>query len=112
MLLKTSVFCQKAKKNVHFGPHDLVQISPACGPNACAIIYGNTLDFQWQYLQPQHGRVLVPNLLQKRIFRFYVTISDADNESLKFFHTLFDKYLDHMLGNFQKIVWYKIYNFF
>ena len=28
---------------------------------------------------------------------FYVTIADADIRSLKSLHTLFDKYLDHML---------------
>ena len=39
------------------------------------------------------------NLLQKLIFRsaFYVTIADADIESLKSLHTLFDKYSDHIL---------------
>ena len=39
------------------------------------------------------------NLLQKLIFwlSIYVTIADADIGSLKPLHTLFDKYLDHML---------------
>ena len=31
---------------------------------------------------------------------FYVTIADADIGSLKSLHTLFDKYLDHMLVEF------------
>ena len=34
---------------------------------------------------------------------FYVTISDADIGSLKSLHTLFDKYLDHMLVTFDQI---------
>ena len=33
---------------------------------------------------------------------FYVTIADADIESLKSLHTLFDKYLDHMLVKFEQ----------
>ena len=39
-----------------------------------------------------------------RIFRsaFYVTIADADVGSLKSLHTLFDKYLDHMLVEFEQ----------
>ena len=35
---------------------------------------------------------------------FYVNIVDADIGSLKSLHTLFDKYLDHMLVNLNKIV--------
>ena len=30
-------FCQKAQNFVQFGPHDLVQISPACGTNTYQI---------------------------------------------------------------------------
>ena len=33
---------------------------------------------------------------------FYVTFANADIESLKSFHTLFDKYLDHMLVKFEQ----------
>ena len=33
---------------------------------------------------------------------FYVTISDADIESLKSLHTLFDNFLDHMLVEFEQ----------
>ena len=33
---------------------------------------------------------------------FYVTIADADIGSLKSLHTLFDKYLDHMLVKFER----------
>ena len=35
---------------------------------------------------------------------FYVTIADADadNEGLKSLHTLFDKYLDHILVQFEQ----------
>ena len=33
---------------------------------------------------------------------FYVTIADADIGSLKSFHKLFDKYLDHLLVKFEQ----------
>ena len=33
---------------------------------------------------------------------FYVTIADAEIGSLKSLHTLFDKYLDHMLVKFEQ----------
>ena len=38
---------------------------------------------------------------------FYVTIADADIVSLKSLHTIFDKYLDHMLVKFEqnRMVW-------
>ena len=44
-------------------------------------------------------------LLRKLIFPigyFYITIADADIGSLKSLHTLFDKYLDHMLVQFEQ----------
>ena len=49
------------------------------------------------------GRVLMPKqqkLISDR--EFYVAIVDADMGSLKSFHTLFDKYLDHMLVKFEQ----------
>ena len=39
-------FCQKAQNFVNFGPYTFVQISLACSPNMCQIMYGKTLDFQ------------------------------------------------------------------
>ena len=33
---------------------------------------------------------------------FYIVIADADIESLKSLHTLFDKYFDHMLVKFEQ----------
>ena len=51
MVLKNSIFCQKAQNFIHFGRYDLVQISPACGPSTYQIMYGDTLDFQCQHLQ-------------------------------------------------------------
>ena len=33
---------------------------------------------------------------------FYITIADADIKSPKSLHTLFDKYLDHMLVKFER----------
>ena len=44
---------------------------------------------------------LLPKLLFP-IFAFYFTITDADIESLKSLHTLFDKYLEHMLVKFEQ----------
>ena len=38
---------------------------------------------------------------------FYITIADADIGSLKSLHTLFGRYLDHMLVNLNNIVWFK-----
>ena len=35
-------------------------------------------------------------------FPFYVTIADADIKSLKSLHTLFDKFLNHMLVKFKQ----------
>ena len=89
---------------VHFEPYDLVHTSPACGPSTYQTMYGETLDFQCQHLQRQHGKVLMANFLQKLIFHrtFYVTITDADIESIKFLPKLFDKYLDHMLLKFEQ----------
>ena len=45
------------------------------------------------------------NVLQKLIFRLGILcyhIADADIGSLKSLHTLFDKYLDHMLVKFEQ----------
>ena len=36
------------------------------------------------------------------IRHFMLPLHDADNESLKSLHTLFDKYLDHMLVKFEQ----------
>ena len=40
---------------------------------------------------------------------FPATVANADIGSLKSLHTLFDKYLDHMLVNLNKIVWFKLH---
>ena len=43
MFLKAWFFVKKKTQNfVHFGPYDLDQISPICGPNVHQIIYGET----------------------------------------------------------------------
>ena len=41
------------------------------------------------------------------IGHFMLSLPDADTGSLKFLHTLFDKYLDHMLVKFEQnhMVW-------
>ena len=46
---KNPRFCQKAPNFVYFGPYNFVQILPACRPNTYQIMYGETLDFQWQH---------------------------------------------------------------
>ena len=43
------IFCQKAQNFEQFGPYNIVQISPTCGPNTYQIMYGGTLDFQCQH---------------------------------------------------------------
>ena len=62
MLLKNSRVLSKTLNFEHFEPYDLVQTSPACGPNTYQIIYGETLDFQCQHLKRQHGKVFKGNL--------------------------------------------------
>ena len=56
-------------------------------------------------------KILTANLLQKMISVrvFYITIADAGIGSLKSLHTLFDKYLDHMRWNLNKIAWSELY---
>ena len=44
-------FLSKISNLVHFGPHHLVQILPACGPSTYQIMDGETLDLQCQHLQ-------------------------------------------------------------
>ena len=53
------------------------------------------------------GKRFNGKLLQKLFFRsgIYITIADTDIGSLKSLHTLFDKYLDHILVKFEQIVW-------
>ena len=60
-------------------------------------MYGETLDFQCQQWQQQ---IYCKNWFSDWLF--YVTIADADIGSLKSMHTLFDKYLDHMLVEFEQ----------
>ena len=98
MVLKTRFFvflffCQKTQNFVLFGPYEFVQISLARGTNfieecmdrcwtsIVSISNGSTEDF------------LKANLLQKRLsdLTFYVTIADADIESLKSLRTLFGR---------------------
>ena len=48
------------------------------------------------------GKSFKAKFTAKVDFSIYVTISDVDIGSLKFLHTLFDKYLDHMLVIFEQ----------
>ena len=106
-----STLCQESseaqKKNVHFRPYDLVQISPVSCPNTYQIMYEETSQFQCQHLQRQHGKVSMScQIYCKNSFLdqvLYVIISDTSIGSLKSLHTLlFDKYLDHMLVKFEQ----------
>ena len=58
--------------------------------SALATVAGKSL--KWQ--------IYCKNLFFDRVF--YVTIADADIISLKSLHTLFDKYLNHMLVKFEQ----------
>ena len=51
MVFKNLGFSSKPQNFVHFGPYDLVQISPVCGPNTYQIINRESLEFQFQHLQ-------------------------------------------------------------
>ena len=62
-----------------------------------SISNGSTEEFLWQ--------IYFKNCFSDRAF--YVTIADVDIGSQKSLHTLFDKYLDHMQVNLNKIVWSK-----
>ena len=108
MVLKNLGFCPKPQIFVHFGPYDLVQIWPVCGLNTYLIMFRETLEFQCQHLQcvarkSFNGKFAAEIGFQIRHFMsFYVTITDPDIGSLKYLHTLFDKYLDHMLIKFEQ----------
>ena len=41
-------FCPKAKNFEYFVQYDFVQIAPACGSKTYQIMYGVTIDFQYQ----------------------------------------------------------------
>ena len=75
-------FCQKAQNCVYFRIQDFVQISPACGPNTYQIMYGETLDFQYQH---QHYGTMKYQI-GKSIFAVHLpyTVANADIGSLKF----------------------------
>ena len=53
MYLKELGLLSKSSNFIHFGPHDLVQISTyaACSPNTYQLMYGETLDIQFLGLQ-------------------------------------------------------------
>ena len=125
MVFKISVFCQKAQNFVQFSsnfartwfkyyvlvkfePHRIVRTVQNSElfdkkPRFLKIMYGETSDFH-QYLQRQHGRVLMENLLKNPFSNrtFYVTITDADIKSVKSLHTSFGKCLGSMLVKFEQ----------
>ena len=68
-------------------------------------MYEETLDFPMSALakvarKSFNGRFTT----KKMIFRpvFYITIAETDIRSLKSLHTLFDKYLDHVLVKYKQ----------
>ena len=100
-LSKSSKFC------VEFGPYDFVQILPACGRNTYQRMYGETLDFQHlSNVSISNGNIKYP--IGKSIFAVNLpsklspaTVANVDVGSLKSLHTLFDKYLNHILVKFE-----------
>ena len=45
MVFKSLGFCPKPQNFVHFGPYDLVQILPICGPLTYQIMYRESQEF-------------------------------------------------------------------
>ena len=96
MVFKNPAFCQKAQKIF------VVRTIRFCSNFTC-MRYKHFLRNVWRdfklpmsALATVAGRqIYYKNLFSERVF--YVTIVDADIKSLKSLHTLFDKYLDHML---------------
>ena len=74
-------------------------------------MYGETLNFQcphqqWYYKIPDRKINFCSKFAVKTL---PVTVANADIGSLKSLHTLFDKFLDHMLVNLDQIVWAKLH---
>ena len=90
------------QKIVYFRSFDFVQILPACNPNTYQVMYGDSLNFQYQHLQQKHGKIFTVNLLISRSGILFYAIGDDDIGSLISPHTLFCKYLDHMLVKFEQ----------
>ena len=67
-------------------------------------MYGETLNFQCPHCNGSREKferqLYCENWFSERVF--YVTIADADIRSLKSLHTLFSKYLDHLLVKFEQ----------
>ena len=79
------------------------QISTACGPNIYQIMYVETFDFQCQRQNSNTkcliGKSIFTVNLPLKLFR--TTVANAHTRILKFPHTLFDTYLNHVLGKFE-----------
>ena len=67
-------------------------------------MYGETFLLPMSALATLSRKMLMANLLQKLIFAriFNITIADVDIRNLKSLHTLFDRYLDHILVKFEQ----------
>ena len=102
-------FCQKNSKfctfwTIRFSSNFVTMWSKYVSNNVW-----KTSDLRCQHLQKWYEKIqiliLFSNLMEKSWFSnriFYVIITNADIESLKSLHTLFDKYLNHMLMKFEQ----------
>ena len=90
-----TIFCQKNQNFKEFVLYDFVEISLACFPNTCQIMYGETLDFQCQYQQWEHK---IPDRKINFWSKFAVKTfpCNADIRSLKKFYTFLKECLCHM----------------
>ena len=101
-------FCQKAQHFVKFGPYDFVQISLTCGTNILTSFVRNV----WRDLRlPMSALATVARKsfngkftakIDFQIGHFMLPSLMLTLKVCKSLHTLFDKYLDHMLMKFEQ----------
>ena len=93
-------FVKKAQNFVHFRPYELVQILPACGPNTHQNVWR---DFRLPVsaFATVARKSFKGNFTAKIDFLigYFLLLYITDGKSL---HTLFDKYLDHMMVKFEQ----------
>ena len=74
-------------------------------------MYGEILPFRYSIsngnVKYQIGKSIFAQNLALQLSP--ATVANVDIGSLKSLHTLFNKYLDHMLVNLNKIVWSKLH---
>ena len=103
-----TIFCQKDQNFVYFKSYNFDQISQACGPNTYQIMFGEILDFNIRNGNIKYpiGKSIFAVNLQLKLYP--ATVANAGIGSLKSLLILFDKYLAHMLVQFEQIVWSKL----